>query len=78
MIKTMIPLPEALIIDRICADLYPLQDSVSLADVKTFGKYVDGRDVSVSVAATRNNLRQFLDADAQLYTLGRDILAPSA
>jgi 5-dehydro-2-deoxygluconokinase len=44
-------------IGRVSVDLYPLQDSVHLEDVRSFGKYLGGSATNVAVAAARHGVR---------------------
>jgi 5-dehydro-2-deoxygluconokinase len=48
---------DLLTIGRVGVDLYPLQDSVGLEDVQTFGKYLGGSATNVAVAGARHGLR---------------------
>lgn len=48
---------ELITIGRVSVDLYPLQDSVHLEDVTTFGKYLGGSATNVAVAAARHGVR---------------------
>lgn len=43
-------------IGRIGVDIYPLQDSVGLEQVETFGKYLGGSATNVAVAAAKHGL----------------------
>ena len=43
-------------IGRIGVDIYPLQDSVGLEEVETFGKYLGGSATNVAVAAARHGV----------------------
>jgi len=54
-------------IGRIGVDIYPLQDGVGLADVKTFGKYLGGSATNVAIAAARHGLQS-----AVITATGRD------
>ncbi|NQX13429.1 5-dehydro-2-deoxygluconokinase [Microbacteriaceae bacterium VKM Ac-2855] len=45
---------DVLTIGRVGVDIYPLQDSLGLEDVETFGKYLGGSAANVAVAAARH------------------------
>jgi 5-dehydro-2-deoxygluconokinase len=50
-------IPQAFVMGRVCADLYPLQYEVPLEDVRTFEKFVGGFAGNVATGLARLNVR---------------------